>query len=139
MIKAYSGLSTVVADEIRTLADQSSAGAPDCPYCQIAGGMEEQSQAKRGLLKSVGSMRSHGDAIHEFARSEAKTSPSVLEFLEQLVRLSQEISSAKAEEAIGMEELNRSTTYQIEVAAEVEKIAEDLNFRFGTFTTREWL
>jgi methyl-accepting chemotaxis protein len=103
---------------------------------QIAEAMSEQSEANRDILKSVGLMRGHGEAINELAKTEAKSSENILAFLAQLVRLSQEISSSKDEEALGMEELNRSTTYQIEVAAEVKRIAEEMSHDFGAFKTK---
>jgi methyl-accepting chemotaxis protein len=163
---------SVVSDEIRKLAEQSSEGVREIQKAvqdiqstvkdnatrtnqalrsfdevrslvqtvsdisrQIAQAMAEQAEANQDILRSVGTMRTHGDAINDLARSEASSSQSILDFLAELVRLSQEITSSKEEEALGMEELNRSTAYQVELAAEVKRIAEEMTNQFSRFHT----
>jgi methyl-accepting chemotaxis protein len=102
---------------------------------QIAAAMTEQQKANDEILQGITAVRDLADSIARDSLEERGESEEVLSHLAELTRLSTEITGARQEETLAMEETEKATLYINEVANKVKEISDALNEEVGRFRT----
>lgn len=102
---------------------------------EIASSMEEQKIANKSILDSITDINKLGLGISQKSKEETTRAREIETTLINIVRISQEITSAMQEEQTALQDTSTASEYVSQISAKLQEIAGQLETEFKKFKT----